>query len=215
MRGEYEGRFTVTVARLELPPRARRIPIPACYAGVWEGTTSAHAENTSGNHHRGCPPGNYLRARGEYVGSLLSSSGLSELPPRTRRIPMAGPSASIIGGTTSAHAENTPWGQRGAFPSRNYLRARGEYACARSVIGASAELPPRTRRILENPSNGHAHAGTTSAHAENTFRATLGLVERWNYLRARGEYTIYFCAVSATQELPPRTRRILPTDFPN
>ena len=26
VRGEYEGRFTVTVARLELPPRARRIP---------------------------------------------------------------------------------------------------------------------------------------------------------------------------------------------
>ena len=26
VRGEYEGKFTVTVARLELPPRARRIP---------------------------------------------------------------------------------------------------------------------------------------------------------------------------------------------
>ena len=55
--------------------------------------------------------------------------------------------------------------------------------------------------------------GTTSACAENTHATPAPAPANGNYLRVRGEYTMYFCAVNATQELPPRARRIrLPND---
>ena len=55
--------------------------------------------------------------------------------------------------------------------------------------------------------------GTTSACAENTQCIFALSMQPRNYLRVRGEYTMYFCAVNATQELPPRARRIrLPND---
>ena len=50
--------------------------------------------------------------------------------------------------------------------------------------------------------------GTTSACAENTQCIFALSMQPRNYLRVRGEYTMYFCAVNATQELPPRARRI-------
>ena len=51
------------------------------------------------------------------------------------------------------------------------------------------ELPPRTRRILHPLVRGNRLVGTTSAHAENTYRQLNRLV--------------------SAGELPPRTRRIL------
>ena len=50
-----------------------------------------------------------------------------ELPPRTRRIHHAQALPKPNGGTTSAHAENTPRGTQLKWIGRNYLRARGEY----------------------------------------------------------------------------------------
>ena len=58
------------------------------------------------------------------------------------------------------------------------------------VTSTYRELPPRTRRI---PVVSPAHSmnlGTTSAHAENTAKNTISSCSRWNYLRARGEYTM-------------------------
>ena len=66
VRGEYEGKFTVTVARLELPPRARRIPLRVVATPESRGTTSACAENTCHRHQMLGYPWNYLRVRGEY-----------------------------------------------------------------------------------------------------------------------------------------------------
>ena len=66
MRGEYERWIMAISFAMELPPRARRIPISAEHLMDYYGTTSACAENTHTKfwktmHHR-----NYLRVRGEY-----------------------------------------------------------------------------------------------------------------------------------------------------
>jgi len=53
------------------------------------------------------------------------------------------------GGTTSAHAENTPGAHGRATHARNYLRMRGEYCAAAFGEYAGMELPPHTRRIQE------------------------------------------------------------------
>ena len=51
--------------------------------------------------------GNYLRVRGEYPLTQRARGVGSELPPRTRRIRASRRQKTPIGGTTSAHAENT------------------------------------------------------------------------------------------------------------
>ena len=70
---------------------------------------------------------NYLRARGEYALDYLHGLLRTELPPRTRRIPIRDGADINQVGTTSAHAENTPPQSPLSASKRNYLRARGEY----------------------------------------------------------------------------------------
>ena len=110
MRGEYTTIRGCTGSKLELPPRTRRIPAVANMPNKVFGTTSAYAENT--RHHRGerVVGWNYLRVRGEYEDYLATPRGLVELPPRTRRIPVAPLMMVCKPGTTSAYAENTWWG---------------------------------------------------------------------------------------------------------
>ena len=71
--------------------------------------------------------GNYLRARGEYQAAKSPTRRRGELPPRTRRIRRLDAKKTPIGGTTSAHAENTGSTNNGTLKAWNYLRARGEY----------------------------------------------------------------------------------------
>ena len=71
------------------------------------------------------------------------------------------------------------------------------------------ELPPRTRRIRFAFHSCFHFKGTTSAHAENTFLRFYSHARGSNYLRARGEYGANHFASGDSQELPPRTRRIL------
>ena len=94
------------------------------------------------------------------------------------------------GGTTSVHAENTDLAQRHYANRRNYLRARGEYWLAATSRIAAAELPPRTRRILDMVALWGGQIGTTSAHAENTRLDSTHSRHHQNYLRARGEYVV-------------------------
>jgi len=111
------------------------------------GTTSAHAENTTGSPSDTCGQGNYLRARGEY-GACFSLKGCCmELPPRTRRIHVHHRICDRFHGTTSAHAENTLKTGSRYRKSGNYLRARGEYKLYTLDELRFWELPPRTRRI--------------------------------------------------------------------
>ena len=70
------------------------------------------------------------------------------------------------------------------------------------------ELPPRARRIRNNPPRGNIPLGTTSACAENTPRGNCENSHRRNYLRVRGEYENLTTFYSPTRELPPRARRI-------
>ena len=70
----------------ELPPRTRRILFEGEEIAPEDGTTSAHAENTTGNVRKIVVMGNYLRARGEYICAYLDMIQIGELPPRTRRI---------------------------------------------------------------------------------------------------------------------------------
>ena len=107
VRGEYRIRLSIVAGAWELPPRTRRILPFQAGTGGERGTTSAHAENTARMVQMSGFWWNYLRARGEYGKTRAFSIKTKELPPRTRRIPMACCKSSSMIGTTSAHAENT------------------------------------------------------------------------------------------------------------
>ena len=132
--------------------------------------------------------GNYLRVRGEYIFRQFSRPKRAELPPRARRIRNTVNFAGLLGGTTSACAENTCCNDWIAFNPRNYLRVRGEYYSRASQAGLMMELPPRARRILNRRRATSSHGGTTSACAENTQTLVGDINNNGNYLRVRGEY---------------------------
>ena len=138
-----------------------------------------------------------------------SVQGQKELPPRARRIQNGEVHHPKQPGTTSACAENTRGGRFRAIFSGNYLRVRGEYGWVTIESEPLMELPPRARRILEPGIQAQAHAGTTSACAENTSTSWAAAITRWNYLRVRGEYNPPLGQPHYQTELPPRARRIL------
>ena len=147
VRGEYLGHLFVYRARLELPPRARRIPLTVDSPGDSIGTTSACAENTTGSLSPNSSIGNYLRVRGEYLAAGIAPFPRKELPPRARRIP-PNPSVPVFAkGTTSACAENTVRLRPASRHCGNYLRVRGEYWESFLTTDWCEELPPRARRI--------------------------------------------------------------------
>ena len=82
----------------------------------------------------------------------LVLSGLKdwELPPRTRRIQSHQNDYRMNGGTTSAYAENTADVLHRESCLGNYLRVRGEYNDKVFHANRLGELPPRTRRILND-----------------------------------------------------------------
>ena len=151
---------------------------------------------------------NYLRVRGEYCFIIIFAFLLRELPPRTRRIPLAAAKPVGAAGTTSAYAENTAWGTIAGEAQRNYLRVRGEYKPRAWAWAPWRELPPRTRRIPVSGRNFFPLSGTTSAYAENTSGRRLRTRLTRNYLRVRGEYNGAMERWDNALELPPRTRRI-------
>ena len=127
VRGEYARLHLIKKWLLELPPRARRIPLPGFFRG---GLTR-----------------NYLRVRGEYSWYFPTSSVVTELPPRARRIRLYYWGDDQDEGTTSACAENTLGFVDDDGVYRNYLRVRGEYPFSSTLIFEMVELPPRARRI--------------------------------------------------------------------
>ena len=151
---------------------------------------------------------NYLRVRGEYCFIIIFAFLLRELPPRTRRIPLAAAKPVGAAGTTSAYAENTAWGTIAGEAQRNYLRVRGEYKPRAWAWAPWRELPPRTRRIQDQGRARAQTCGTTSAYAENTRIGEELFSSLWNYLRVRGEYVWPEAKNTLNKELPPRTRRI-------
>ena len=146
--------------------------------------------------------------RGEYERiSRYTATGL-ELPPRARRIQISAGDAADLQGTTSACAENTPPDPLNAKTHGNYLRVRGEYRTCGACERFCGELPPRARRIHERDGWAHVLRGTTSACAENTWRAAQRDHDAGNYLRVRGEYRLKAGVIEKIMELPPRARRI-------
>ena len=131
-----------------------------------------------------------------------------ELPPRARRIPRCLISFCLVGGTTSACAENTWYVVGCILCGWNYLRVRGEYPDSMLPDTDAFELPPRARRIPHVVSTVSHSPGTTSACAENTVYRDRGDWAGWNYLRVRGEYVGEPLKVNDFLELPPRARRI-------
>ena len=87
MRGEYIEAIDGFHSMPELPPRARRIHSLVRAGDKDNGTTSACAENTLLGVLGIELVGNYLRVRGEYLGSGGWIRTSDELPPRARRIP--------------------------------------------------------------------------------------------------------------------------------
>ena len=122
-----------------------------------------------------------------------------ELPPRARRILKTQHTTTKMLGTTSACAENT---QQFGVTDRiqgNYLRVRGEYRAQQAGYTSNRELPPRARRIPENPDGFRTEKRTTSACAENTIACRQrDRIDR-NYLRVRGEYQIQLPTTNATR----------------
>ena len=112
---------------MELPPRARRIPLNKAEDKLAKGTTSACAENTKSSSRNGSNVWNYLRVRGEYRRTAWEAASTAELPPRARRIRFGRCGVNNIHGTTSACAENTPGSVGREARPGNYLRVRGEY----------------------------------------------------------------------------------------
>ena len=151
---------------------------------------------------------NYLRVRGEYTDKSLSGTPVTELPPRTRRIPARQLPARGERGTSSAYAENTISEHLHGTRLWNYLCVRGEYVLSQAVEQVILELPLRTRRIHTSTIDVPACCGTTSAYAENTIWALASTRTDRNYLRVRGEYFVRVKIRMKTWELPPRTRRI-------
>ena len=86
MRGEYVHIEKRGFGLVELPPRARRIPVFSRFGIVIKGTTSACAENTSAERFEETLDRNYLRVRGEYAVNTTEAWKKWELPPRARRI---------------------------------------------------------------------------------------------------------------------------------
>ena len=208
VRGEYRSRSSGVRSRPELPPRARRIPLPAVGGERHPGTTSACAENTA-IFWLGKPRhGNYLRVRGEYFQAAEASGQELELPPRARRIHALPLTQFPQRGTTSACAENTYGKKHVILAMRNYLRVRGEYQLAAGSSIRLEELPPRARRIQILLVGGDIPPGTTSACAENTYRGHQNDQNEGNYLRVRGEYLLLPWVIWWPAELPPRARRI-------
>ena len=171
VRGEYHFPFQKYPPTVELPPRARRILTQSQTQITDRGTTSACAENTPGLPRCGLHKGNYLRVRGEYSKPPSTLIASMELPPRARRIRRMRSKISMIGGTTSACAENTRLRILSPAASGNYLRVRGEYAFGKVLVNRSRELPPRARRIHRDECPTVNQQGTTSACAENTLKA--------------------------------------------
>ena len=188
MRGEYVITSNSAVAHKELPPRARRIPLPIVQINNNLGTTSACAENTLEGWPEALGFWNYLRVRGEYAGINHYSHPSMELPPRARRIPRMRVVSPWIRGTTSACAENTDVLELLKHDDRNYLRVRGEYGSSTAAMGSTMELPPRARRIPLLILRMSGVLGTTSACAENTCGGFATMYRGRNYLRVRGEY---------------------------
>ena len=210
VRGEYFTALMRCRSTSELPPRARRIHLPAIPEGDDLGTTSACAENTPFCLFIRWGVRNYLRVRGEYTPPAKWCGWSRELPPRARRIPNAAPPICTPFGTTSACAENTANRVSSNGIGGNYLRVRGEYWGWSMMPSKTRELPPRARRIPSLLTSISTWRRTTSACAENT--ATHGDVcpGYRNYLRVRGEYLMNIQTHPHFLELPPRARRIHP-----
>ena len=208
VRGEYSNTDHRTLRRKELPPRARRIQRLNRDRIKPVGTTSACAENTRILVRFVAGMWNYLRVRGEYPTPSHISMGITELPPRARRIPPHQIGEGDSFGTTSACAENTADTHRRSVSAGNYLRVRGEYSSKTAWLPWRAELPPRARRIRVHIGGAPREIGTTSACAENTSHAKPPEPYPRNYLRVRGEYRTPYPRSSNHLELPPRARRI-------
>ena len=147
VRGEYGYPNNTKYARVELPPRARRILFPICVSDSTIGTTSACAENTWASTLSTPKARNYLRVRGEYFEHTHGRGCTKELPPRARRIRGSVIKQRGVYGTTSACAENTIIWRLMNRLIGNYLRVRGEYRAFPYGIIWAWELPPRARRI--------------------------------------------------------------------
>ena len=107
MRGEYSVKIVKFFGNKELPPHARRIRNFCPVFLILTGTTSACAENTTALGEGKHRIGNYLRMRGEYGSLWHNRFDRPELPPHARRIRENRENRRILGGTTSACAENT------------------------------------------------------------------------------------------------------------
>ena len=92
------------------------------------------------------------------------------LPPPTRGIRIRRPYQGIQRRSTPAHAGNTITATAPSCSLRVYPRPRGEYTNHKITSMWVWGLPPPTRGIRRNCTNGSGAGRSTPAHAGNTMR---------------------------------------------
>ena len=207
-RGEYTAIAARAVHARGLPPPTRGIRPATRRATHHVGSTPAHAGNTSRRDACICRTAVYPRPRGEYSRATISARCARGLPPPTRGIHSRNSLPTAGSGSTPAHAGNT--GSKGwaARLTTVYPRPRGEYWICRVSVDLPSGLPPPTRGIHAFAGARGIYAGSTPAHAGNTFPSAPLPCQRAVYPRPRGEYRFAAFIRATDRGLPPPTRGI-------
>ena len=198
-----------------LPPPTRGIRHLALVLEYRYRSTPAHAGNTSSSASASISMAVYPRPRGEYGESDTCRDYGQGLPPPTRGIPRRGNPHLRLLRSTPAHAGNTETATMGDARYGVYPRPRGEYLRAPTWSASANGLPPPTRGIRRRRGDAGVDAGSTPAHAGNTCSSVAAFAPPAVYPRPRGEYDAGAVDAGIAMGLPPPTRGIRYSLWPN
>ena len=207
-RGEYVHSSRISLTAVGLPPPTRGIRHPRKQIPVCNGSTPAHAGNTSGARPWSAHSAVYPRPRGEYLSNAMDDIYEKGLPPPTRGIPIQTALNYVSGRSTPAHAGNTAAFKATGGWSSVYPRPRGEYCVAATEAFRHGGLPPPTRGIRWCGCHWPWPWRSTPAHAGNTSAPNLTCLVNQVYPRPRGEYVARASLPLVNIGLPPPTRGI-------
>ena len=175
---------------LGLPPPTRGIRSSHGGSSASEGSTPAHAGNTIPAITALKQKGVYPRPRGEYLPFGFHPLHHRGLPPPTRGILRHPLVLAPFVRSTPAHAGNTVSGWVVSIAQPVYPRPRGEYQGGYTGGLEIPGLPPPTRGIHRRNIYAILLAGSTPAHAGNTWGALTYTRRAQVYPRPRGEYPV-------------------------
>ena len=205
-RGENEGRFTVTVARLGTSPRTRGKHHLRKMGQELVRNIPAHAGKTYSLPLPVSAVPEHPRARGENHVTTLTQNLAPGTSPRTRGKHHQRAGEADIIRNIPAHAGKTTITHYGRREGEEHPRARGENVFRRLKIPVPYGTSPRTRgkpsskvHLTKDTRNIPAHAGKTesNANANQVFQ---------EHPRARGENANLIKSLIEALGTSPRTR---------